>query len=101
MMKVSKKIYIDKDITNHKWKIWKLRKSKRIDNIYCIIYKGNSFLEIVKSSRIKGNYDQSVLIGIATSKQNALELLARIFDDIYVPNPSTKNMREYFTANIS
>ncbi len=99
MMRISKKVYIDKDVSNHKWKIWKLRRCKKIDNIYCIIYRENSFLEIIKSSKIKGNYNQSVLIGIATTKQSALELLARIFDEVYVPNPSVEHMKEYFNIN--
>ena len=98
-MKVSKKIYIDKDVSNHRWKIWKLSRCKKIDNIYCIVYREGKFLEIVKSSRIKGDYDKSLLIGIAATKQNALELLARIFDEVYVPNPNLKHMKEYFNIN--
>ncbi|HHX60289.1 MAG TPA: hypothetical protein GX707_06070 [Epulopiscium sp.] len=100
-MKISKKLYIDEDVPHHKWIIWKLRKNKKTEGIYCIIYKNDSFLEIIKSSRIKDRYNQSVLIGIATTKENAMALLVRIFDEVYVPNPNIQHMKDYFITNNS
>ncbi len=100
-MKISKKVYIDKDIPHYKWKLWKLRKGKKLDNIYCIIYKENSFLEIIKSNRIKDSDNQRILIGMATTKQGAIALLVRIFDEVYVPNPNIQNMKDYFITDNS
>lgn len=100
-MKISKKVYVDEDIAHHKWIIWKLRKSKKTEDIYCIVYVENGFLEIIKSNKIKDKYKKSVLIGMAATRQGAMELLVRIFDDVYVPNPNIQHMKDYFVEDNS
>lgn len=95
-MRISKKLYIEESVSRPKFIIWKLRKNKRVDNIYCIIYKDDSFLEIINSNKIKDKHSKCILIGIAGSKQLAMELLAQIFQEVYVPNPDIQHMKEYF-----
>ncbi len=100
-MKISKKLYVDEGMPRHKWKIWKLRQNKKIENLYCIVYVQNGFLEIIKSDRMKDRYTDSTLIGLALTRENAMALLGRIFDEVYVPNPSIQEMREYFIVDNS
>lgn len=99
-MKISKKLYIDQQISNRRWIIWKLRKGKQTKDLYCIVYKKDSFLEIINSNQLGEQYDQSVLIGIASTKERAVDLLVQIFDQVYVPNPNIQHMKDYFTTNI-
>lgn len=100
-MKISQNLYVDEGVGYHRWKIWKLRRNKKVEDIYCILYKDNGFLEIISSKRIKGDHKESVLIGIAMTKQDALGLVARIFHEIYRPNPNMQEMKDYFTVNSS
>ena len=97
-MQVSKKLYIDHDVKYPKWIIWKLRKNKKVKNIYCIVMidKNNYFLEIIKANKLTSKYDKNTLIGIATTRKNAFLLLTRIFDEIYAPNPNVDHMKAYF-----
>lgn len=97
-MKISKKLYIDKQIPYYKWIVWKLRKDKKVKQIYCICMVSNKgyFLEIINSSKIEKRHKDSVLIGITTTRQNAINLTARIFGEVYVPNPSLQHMKDYF-----
>ena len=97
-MKISKKVYIDKEIPYYKWIIWKLRKNKKVKQIYCICMGHNKgyFLEIINSNKIEKKHRESILIGIATTRQNAIKLTARIFDEVYKPNPNLQHMKDYF-----
>ena len=98
-MKISKKLYIDKNIPNHKWLIWKLRRNKKTKQIYCIcmVSEKGYCLEIINSNKLKKQKQDYLIIGIATTKANAIKLTAHIFDEIYRPNPSLKQMKDYFT----
>ena len=100
-MKISKKLYVDQGVPHGTWKIWKLRRNKKIENLYCILYVHNGFLEIIKSDKMRDRYNDSILIGVAMTRQRAMELLARIFDEVYVPNPNIEEMREYFIVDNS
>ena len=98
-MRISKKLYIDEKISQHRWVIWRIKKNKKINDIYCILYIEGKFLEIINSNKIKYGEDKQVLIGIAKTKRKAQELLVPIFDDIYVPNPNIEQMKQYFIEN--
>lgn len=97
-MQVSKKLYIDNDVKYRKWTIWKLRKNKKVKNIYCIVMINNNnyFLEIIKGNKVTSKYCENTLIGIATTKENTFALLARIFEEVYAPNPNIDHMKTYF-----
>ena len=100
-MTISKQVYIDKSVSNHRFILWKLKKGKKVNNIYCIIYTEDIFLEIINSNKINEKYDKAILIGIANTREKAMELLVNIFDDVYVPNPNIDDMKRYFTTNKS
>lgn len=97
-MKISKKLYIDHDIPYYKWLMWRLRRNKSSKQIYCICMaeKKGYFLEIINSKKIGKQHEKSILIGIATTRQNAIGLTARIFDEIYVANPNLEDLKNYF-----
>jgi len=99
-MKISKKVYVDKSIPYYKWLLWKLRKDKKVKQIYCIcmVPTKGYFLEIINSNKLKKQDKDNLIIGIATTKENAIQLTARIFDEVYVPNPNLKQMKDYFNT---
>lgn len=100
-MKVSKKLYIDEGVPHGKWKVWKLRRNKKVENLYCIVYVEKGFLEIINSKHIKDRYKKSTLIGVAMTRQSAMALLARIFQEVYLPSPNIQEMRAYFIVDNS
>ena len=99
-MKISKKLYVDKSIPYYKWLIWRLRKDKKVKQIYCICMVSTKgyFLEIINSNKLKKQDQDNLIIGIATTRENAIKLTARIFDEIYKPNPSLQQMKDYFNT---
>ena len=99
-MKISKKLYVDESIPYYRWLIWKLRKDKKVKQIYCIcmVPTKGYFLEIINSNRLKKQDKDHVIIGIATTRENAIKLTARIFNEIYAPNPNLKHMKDYFNT---
>jgi len=87
-MEFYKKIYYPDKMKNRKKFLRYLKKDKKIKDIYCICtYKNNNFLlDIINVKEIykEINKDKKyILFGIAYSKQDSIELLPCIIDDLY------------------
>lgn len=100
-MQIAKNLYIGDDVQSLKWITWKLRKNRKVKDIYCICMPHNKkyFVEIIKGSKVTKGHNESIIIGIATTKESAIDLIVKMFEEIYIPNPNINKMREYFISN--
>ena len=102
MVKWCSKLYMDEKIKKEpkKWKK-RVEKEKLSYSLYCIAFSSNekNLFDIMDCNELLFKYYKKreiFIVGLASSKENAVELVRIMIEDIYRETGEFK-VREYFT----
>lgn len=104
MIKWYDNLYVDKLLENKEKKIMnRINEGKLSLHIYCITLasNGNNLFDIMNANELLFNYYKRrdiFILGLALGRENAIEIVAEMVDEIY-KNTGDFKVRDYYKFN--
>lgn len=90
-MKISKSLIVDKEIKFLKHKLNRIKTNKSVNNVYlvCTGTRPGYLFEIIEGKYRLASYKDASLVGLATTKEEAIVCVQALVDALYNTNQTT------------